>query len=91
MTSFNPISLDQIQKDQTAIISDYTERFENLNCYLEEIQTEQIQILEKRISQLLERIEKLELYVTKGTKDTNKTLEKKNTLENLCEKMFRNH
>ena len=68
MTSFNPISLDQIQKDQTAIISDYTERFENMNCYLEEIQTEQIQILEKRISQLLERIEKLEKFVT-GSKD----------------------
>ena len=64
MTSFTPISLDQIQKDQTAIISDYTERFENMNCYLEEIQTEQIQILEKRLSQLLERIEKLEMFVT---------------------------
>jgi len=87
LTSFTPISLDQIQKDQTAIISDYTERFENMNCYLEEIQTEQIQILETRVNQLLERIEKMELYITNGTKDTNK----KNKLENLCEKMFRNH
>ena len=66
-TSSN-LSLYQIQKDQTAIISDYTVRFENMNCYLEEIQTEQIQILEKRLSQLLERIEKLEKFVT-GSKD----------------------
>ena len=66
-TSSN-LSLYQIQKDQTAIISDMNERFENMNCYLEEIQTEQIQILEKRLSQLLERIEKLEKFVT-GSKD----------------------
>ena len=87
MTSFNSLSLEQLQKDQESIISDMQERFENMNCYLEEIQTEQIQVLENRINQLLERVEKLELYITNGTKDTNK----KNTLENICEKMFRNH
>jgi cob(I)alamin adenosyltransferase len=62
------ISISQLQKDQESIISDYTERFENMNCYLEEIQTDQIQILETRINQLLERIEKLEKFVT-GSKD----------------------
>ena len=67
-TSKSSLSLEKIQKDQESIISDYTERFENMNCYLEEIQTEQIQILEKRLSQLLERIEKLEKFVT-GSKD----------------------
>ena len=79
------VSLDQIQKDQESIISDYTERFENMNCYLEEIQTEQIQILEKRISQLLERIEKLELFVTNGTKDTNKKDKLEKNLKKLVE------
>jgi|TARA_R110000787_G_scaffold171394_1_gene284052 cob(I)alamin adenosyltransferase len=83
-TSSN-LSLDQIQKDQESIISDYTERFENMNCYLEEIQTEQIQILEKRISQLLERIEKLELFVTNGTKDTNKKDKLEKNLKKLVE------
>ena len=81
------ISISQLQSDFFSYIEENQETILNLNCKLEEIQTEQIQILEDRVNQLLERIEKLELFVTNGTKDTNK----KNTLENLCEKMFRNH
>jgi len=81
------ISISQLQSDFFSYIEENQETILNLNCKLEEIQTEQIQILETRVNQLLERIEKLELFVTNGTKDTNK----KNTLENLCEKMFRNH
>ena len=86
-TSKSSLSLEQIQRDFFSYIEENQETILNLNCKLEEIQTEQIQILETRVNQLLERIEKLELFVTNGTKDTNK----KNTLENLCEKMFRNH
>ena len=81
------ISISQLQSDFFSYIEENQETILNLNCKLEEIQTEQIQILETRVNQLLERIEKLELFVTNGTKDTNK----KNTLENLCEKMCRNH
>lgn len=85
MTSFTPISLEQLQRDFFSYIEENQETILNLNCKLEEIQTEQIQILEKRISQLLDRIEKLELFVTNGTKDTNK----KDKLENQLKEMFR--
>jgi cob(I)alamin adenosyltransferase len=81
------ITISQLQRDFFSYIEENQETILNLNCKLEEIQTEQIQVLENRINQLLERVEKLELYITNGTKDTNK----KNTLENICEKMFRNH
>ena len=79
------ISISQLQSDFFSYIEENQETILNLNCKLEEIQTEQIQILEKRISQLLDRIEKLELFVTKGTKDTNK----KDKLENQLKEMFR--
>tara|TARA_R110000803_G_scaffold170267_1_gene233305 strand:- start:1270 stop:1521 length:252 start_codon:yes stop_codon:yes gene_type:complete len=79
------VSLYQLQSDFFSYIEENQETILNLNCKLEEIQTEQIQILEKRISQLLDRIEKLELFVTKGTKDTNK----KDKLENQLKEMFR--
>ena len=57
-----------LQSDFFSYIEQNQETILNLNCKLEEIQTEQIQILENRISQLLERIEKLEKFVT-GSKD----------------------
>ena len=68
MSTSSNLSLDQIQRDFFSYIEENQETILNLNCKLEEIQTEQIQILEKRISQLLERIEKLEKFVT-GSKD----------------------
>ena len=58
------ITISQLQSDFFSYIEENQETILNLNCKLEEIQTEQIQILEKRLSQLLERIEKLELFVT---------------------------
>ena len=58
-----------LQSDFFSYIEQNQETILNLNCKLEEIQTEQIQILENRISQLLERIEKLEKFVTGSKPD----------------------